>query len=166
MPLLFFLACQCRSPSVRQYVSLSTHRAVNHNPFRLPSRTNQTRYRSAKIYGSNKIYSAQPKPQPQPESESEPEPQPEPQPRPAPDAAAYLAIGGGREKYCQALRVWPSKCCTPHQPGERSQSVRQSLVETLIAVCDHKCRLHLNFGREAELFVGHVGWEGMREGVA
>lgn len=24
-----------------------------------------------------------------------------------------------REKYCQALRVWPSKCCTPHQPGER-----------------------------------------------
>lgn len=77
-----------------------------------------------------------------------------------------LRVAESREKYCQALRVWPSKCCTPHQPGERSQSVRQSLVKTLIAVCDHKCRLHLNFGREAELFVGHVGWEGMREGAA
>lgn len=123
MPLLFFLACQCRSPSVRQSVSLSTHRAVNHNPFRLPSRTNQTRYRSAKIYGSNKIYSAQPEPQPQPESESEPEPHTEPQPRPAPDAAAYLAIGGQREilssstclaiKMLHASSAWRAESVSP-----------------------------------------------------
>lgn len=64
--------------AVRQSVSLSVHRAVNHNPFRLPSRTNQTRYRSAKIYGSNKIYSAQPEPKPQPQSQPESEPEPEP----------------------------------------------------------------------------------------
>lgn len=51
---------QSVEPTVRPSVSQSVCQSVNHNPFQFAASTNQTRYRSKKIYGTNKIYSAQP----------------------------------------------------------------------------------------------------------
>lgn len=98
--------------------------------------TNQTRYRSAKIYGSNKIYSALSLAQ---------------------TPTLPLARALDANKNCQALRVWPSKCCTPHHRTSVCVAVGETRWQQFNCSA-RKCRLHLNFeASRGRWFLGHVG---------